>query len=62
MTPALTNRDVAVDKLTEKQAKAELQALAKLIAEHKIAYHQNDAPMISDAAYDALIKRNEAIE
>lgn len=62
MTPALTNRDVAVDNLTEKQAKAELQALAKIIAEHNIAYHQNDAPTISDAEYDALTKRNEAIE
>lgn len=62
MTLALTNRDIAVDKLTEKQAKAELQALAKLIAEHNIAYHQNDAPTISDAEYDALTKRNEAIE
>ncbi len=62
MTPALTNRDIAVAKLTEKQAKAELQALAKLVAEHDVAYHQDDAPTISDAEYDALVKRNAAIE
>ncbi|MGE4061891.1 MAG: NAD-dependent DNA ligase LigA [Rhodospirillaceae bacterium] len=62
MSPALTNRDIPVDKLTEKQAKAELQALAKLIAEHDVAYHQDDAPTISDAEYDALVKRNTAIE
>jgi DNA ligase (NAD+) len=62
VTPALTNRDVPPAKLTEKQAKAELKALAKLIAEHDVAYHTNDAPTVSDAEYDSLRKRNEAIE
>ena len=62
MILALTNRDIPVDKLTEKQAKAELKALAKLIAEHDVAYHTNDAPTVSDAEYDALTKRNVAIE
>lgn len=62
MSPALTNRDIAVADLTEKQAKAELKALATLIAEHDVAYHQDDAPTVSDAAYDALTKRNAAIE
>ncbi len=55
-------RDTAVDRLTEKQAKEELAALAEEIAAHDIAYHQKDSPEIDDAAYDALRTRNEAIE
>jgi len=58
----VTARDTAVDKLTEKQAAAELKDLAAEIARHDVAYHQQDAPNVSDAAYDALVKRNNAIE
>ncbi|TAL01727.1 MAG: NAD-dependent DNA ligase LigA, partial [Rhodospirillaceae bacterium] len=57
-----TTRDIAVAKLTEDQAEAELTTLAAEIAAHDAAYHQSDAPVISDAAYDALKKRNDAIE
>jgi DNA ligase (NAD+) len=60
--PALTTRDIAVADLTEKQAKAELQSLAKVIGEHDVAYYNQDAPTVSDAEYDALRKRNDAIE
>ncbi|MEX0694424.1 MAG: NAD-dependent DNA ligase LigA [Rhodospirillales bacterium] len=43
-------------------AAVELEALAKEIAAHDAAYYQDDAPHISDAEYDALRKRNDAIE
>jgi len=51
-----------VEGLSENEAKKELQALATEIAEHDRAYHQDDAPTISDAEYDALRRRNDAIE
>ena len=41
---------------------AELAALAAAIAEHAARYHRDDAPTISDAAYDALIRRNAELE
>ena len=43
-------------------AEAELARLAQEIAAANRAYHQDDAPIISDAAYDALRQRNSAIE
>jgi len=48
--------------LTEEEAKQELAALAAEIARHDRAYHENDAPLITDAEYDALRLRNAAIE
>jgi DNA ligase (NAD+) len=55
-------RAVAVDDLNEEQAAAELAALAVEIGRHDEAYHAHDAPHISDAQFDALVARNEAIE
>ena len=57
-----TKREIPVDELTEKQAASELKILATKIAFHDAAYHQDDAPTITDAAYDALRRRNDAIE
>ncbi|MEQ9520259.1 MAG: NAD-dependent DNA ligase LigA [Parvibaculum sp.] len=48
--------------LTEAEAELELERLAKDIAAHDRHYHGADAPVISDAEYDALRARNLAIE
>ena len=51
-----------VEDLTIIEAAAELAALADEIGRHDRAYFEQDAPLISDAEYDALRRRNEAIE
>jgi len=48
--------------LSSAEAEAELKVLAAEIAAHDRAYYQNDAPVVSDGEYDALRRRNEAIE
>jgi DNA ligase (NAD+) len=50
------------DSLNEEEAAAELAALAAEIARHDALYHGQDAPEVSDADYDALVRRNRAIE
>lgn len=57
-----TLRDIDIEALSEAQAAEELQALAAEITAHDIAYHQNDAPIVSDADYDALRLRNAGLE
>jgi len=52
----------SVDTLTLDEAAAELERLAAELAEHDRRYHGEDAPVITDAAYDALKLRNAAIE
>ena len=59
---ARDNSQTAVEALTEAQAKSELKRLAAEIGAHDRRYYQEDAPTVSDAAYDALRRRNEAIE
>ena len=52
----------AVETLTKAQAKKEWKRLALEIETHDERYYQKDAPTISDAAYDSLRRRLEAIE
>ncbi|MDB5456233.1 MAG: ligase, partial [Caulobacter sp.] len=53
---------IPVADLTEAEAADELAQLADALAEHDLRYHQQDAPTISDAEYDALKRRNLDIE
>jgi DNA ligase (NAD+) len=54
--------DIAVADLSQARAKDELQRLATLIRHHDELYYRQDAPEVSDAEYDALRLRSEAIE
>ena len=51
-----------VADITEAQAANELMRLAKQISYHNRRYHAEDAPEITDAVYDALVRRNNELE
>jgi DNA ligase (NAD+) len=51
-----------VEKVSRSEAARELERLASEIAAHDRRYYLEDAPSVSDAAYDVLRKRNAAIE
>ena len=55
-------RDAPVEALALEAAAPELAAIAAEIARHDRAYYQDDAPLVSDAEYDALRRRHAAIE
>ena len=48
--------------MTEAEAANELMRLAREIARHNRLYHADDAPEVSDAEYDALVRRNAELE
>jgi DNA ligase (NAD+) len=54
--------ETPVETLTQEDAAAELARLAGEIAGHDRRYHGEDAPVVSDAEYDALKLRNAQIE
>ncbi len=54
--------DRSVETLRPEEAAAELARLAEAIDAANLAYHRDDAPAITDAEYDALKRRNAAIE
>lgn len=54
--------EVDVESLSREEARRQLEDLSKRIARANAAYHQQDAPEISDADYDALKRLNSAIE
>ncbi len=49
-------------KLVPTEFAAQHKSLVEAINQHDLAYHQNDAPTISDADYDALRKQLVALE
>jgi len=51
-----------VNQISEADAANELMRLARQIARHNRLYHAEDAPEISDAGYDALVRRNAELE
>jgi DNA ligase (NAD+) len=51
-----------VDAMTAEEAGAEHGALGRDIAEADRQYHRDDAPVLSDAAYDAMRRRYELLE
>jgi DNA ligase (NAD+) len=53
---------LAVAEMTPRQARREHARLEAEIKKHDVAYHQKDAPTVSDAEYDALRQRYDEIE
>lgn len=54
--------DKSVETLTYEEAAQDLARLASLLGKANAAYHQDDAPDLTDADYDVFKRRNAAIE
>src|SRR5258708_4435472 len=50
------------DELSKAEVANRLMRLAREIARHDKLYHDQDAPEISDASYDALVRENRELE
>lgn len=55
-------RSIPVQNLTPEQAEKELKDLETELLYHDKLYFEDDAPVITDAEYDALVRRNTEIE
>ncbi|WP_324075894.1 MAG: NAD-dependent DNA ligase LigA [Erythrobacter sp.] len=53
---------MSTEGMSEADAANELMRLARAIAKHDRLYHAEDSPEISDAEYDALVRRNAELE
>jgi DNA ligase (NAD+) len=62
MSKLLPNLPALANDITEADAANELMRLAKEVARHDRLYHAEDSPEITDAAYDALVRRNAELE
>jgi DNA ligase (NAD+) len=58
----MSEAPIPAPDMSEAQAANRLMRLAKDIARHNRLYHDQDAPEISDADYDALMRENAALE
>jgi DNA ligase (NAD+) len=60
--PPSPYRAVDVTRLDAEQARVELLSLGQEIERHDELYYQQDQPEVSDAHYDELVQRADAIE
>ena len=58
----IVTENIAIEDLTEDMARDELTRLADLLNMANKAYHSDDDPMMTDAEFDSLKKRNNDIE
>ena len=70
MSTQQTDRDPEVDASVQPEAgdiptealREQYEHLVDEVRRHRVAYYQNDAPLIADAEYDALYRRLEDLE
>ncbi len=62
MSASMDSPEPAPETLSRAEAEAEIVRLSDAVARADLAYHQADAPEISDAEYDALKARLRAFE
>ncbi|NRA73946.1 MAG: NAD-dependent DNA ligase LigA [Rickettsiales bacterium] len=61
-TPSSLKNKTPINKLNKTQATQELEYLAYILEKYNKAYFIDNAPLVSDAEYDWLFKRNQTIE